>query len=119
MGTDKIACSPIKIVLFCVYLLDYGSSLFVSFVVCSFATFSSPKNIISQNEEKAQTFPDFFDKSDSLTYSQAVFHYSKIYTLAVRLPKFKHSCLVLKNRSTLLPRIAPPDIAGNRTAVNP
>ena len=25
MGTDKIACSPIKIVLFCVYLLDYGS----------------------------------------------------------------------------------------------
>lgn len=35
-------------------------------------------------------------------------YYSKIYTLAVLLPKFIHSCLVLKNRSILLPLIAPP-----------
>ena len=38
MGTDKIACPPIKIVLFCVYLLDYGS-VFHNFRSVRFAIF--------------------------------------------------------------------------------
>ena len=40
MGTDKIACSPIKIVLFCVYLLDYGSPAAPLFLTtCRYASF--------------------------------------------------------------------------------